>query len=193
MVCSVEVVPWEVFVDSASGVGAGIVVITPEGIKLEHSFWLGFKTSNNEAEYEALLVGLRVVSDLGAKEVEIYSNSLLIVNQVQGSFEAKDPWMMEYLQLVKQIVDHFQKVRVIQVAWGQNRHADSLATLVSSLAKKIPWLIKVEVVAEPSINVGVNVSMVTMVGPCWMDPIIDFLTKDRVPANEKEAEKYIGQ
>ena len=48
-------------------------------------------------------------------------------------------------------------------------------------------------VAEPSINVGVNVSMVTMVGPCWMDPIIDFLTKDRVPANEKEAEKYIGQ
>ena len=77
---------------------------------------MGFKTSNNEAEYEALLVGLRVVSDLGAKEVEIYSDSLLIVNQVQGSFEAKDPWMMEYLQLVKQIVDHFQKVRVIQVA-----------------------------------------------------------------------------
>ena len=196
MVCSVEVVLWKVFMDgafSALGARTGIVIITLEGIKLEHSFWLGFKTSNNEAEYEALLVGLRVVSDLGAKEVEIYSDSLLIVNQVQGSFEAKDPWMMEYLQLVKQIVDHFQKVRVIQVAWGQNRHADSLATLVSSLAKKIPWLIKVEVVAEPSINVGVNVSMVTMVGPCWMDPIIDFLTKDRVPANEKEAEKYIGQ
>jgi len=58
---------------------------------------LGFKASNNEAEYEALLVGLRVVSDLGAKEVEIYSDSLLVVNQVQGSFEAKDLWMMEYL------------------------------------------------------------------------------------------------
>ena len=85
MVYSVEVVPWKVFVDgasSASGAEARIVVITPEGIKLEHSFRLGFKASNNEAEYEALLAGLRVVSDLGAKEVEIYSDSRLVVNQV---------------------------------------------------------------------------------------------------------------
>ena len=53
---------------------------------------------------------MRVVSDLGAKEVEIYSNSRLVINQVQGSFEAKDPQMMEYLQLVKQMVDRFQKL-----------------------------------------------------------------------------------
>ena len=139
MVCSVEVVLWKVFMDgafSALGARTGIVVITLEGIKLEHSFWLGFKTSNNEAEYEALLVGLRVVSDLGAKEVEIYSDSRLVVNQVQGSFKAVDPWMMEYLQLVKQTVGHFQKVRVIQVARGQNRHADSLAILASSHRKE---------------------------------------------------------
>ena len=71
MVCSVEVVPWKVFVDSALGAGAGIVIITPEGIKLEHSFRLGFKASNNEAEYKALLAKLRVVSDLVAKEVEL--------------------------------------------------------------------------------------------------------------------------
>ena len=60
---------------STSGARVGIVVITLEGIKLEHSFRLGFKASNNEAEYEALFVGLRVVSDLGANEVEIYSDS----------------------------------------------------------------------------------------------------------------------
>ena len=127
------------FVDSASstsGARVGIVVITLEGIKLEHSFRLGFKASNNEAEYEALFAGLRVVSDLGANEVEIYSDSRLVVNQVQGSFKAVDPWMMEYLQLVKQTVGHFQKVRVIQVARGQNRHADSLAILASSHRKE---------------------------------------------------------
>jgi len=61
---------------------AGIVIITPKGIKLEHSFRLGFRASNNEADYEALLAGLRVASDLGAREVEIYSNSRLVVNQV---------------------------------------------------------------------------------------------------------------
>ena len=64
-----------------------------------------------------------------------------------------------------------------------------MATLASLLVEEIPRLIKVEVVVEPSINVGVNVLMVTMVGPCWMGPIIDFLAFDQVQANEKEAEK----
>ena len=48
---------------------------------------------------------------------------------------------------------------------------------------------KVEVVAKPSINVGVNVSMVATVGLCWMDLIIDFLAEDRVPTDEKEVER----
>ena len=100
----VEVRPWKVFVDGASnatGVGAGIVIITPEGIWVEHYFRLSFKASNNETEYETLLTELRVVLDLGAREVEVYSDSWLVINQVEGSFEAKDPWMVDYLRLVK--------------------------------------------------------------------------------------------
>ena len=85
MVCQVEHRPWKVHVDGASsakGVRAGVVIITPEGILLEHSFRLGFNASNNEADYEALLSRLRVVSRLEAWDVEIYSDSRLIVNQV---------------------------------------------------------------------------------------------------------------
>ena len=67
---------------------AGIVIITSEGILLEHSFRLGFNASNNEAEYKALLAGLRAVSRLEAWDVEIYSDSRLVVNQVQESFKA---------------------------------------------------------------------------------------------------------
>ena len=192
IICHVEVLPWKVFVDSAFralGARAGIVIITPEGIKLEHSFRLGFRASNNKAEYKALLAGLRVASDLGAREVEVYLNCRLVVNQVRGSFEAKDPRMMEYSQLVKQTMDCFLSVRVVQVARGQNRHADSLATLASSLTEEVPRLIKVELVAEPSINAGVGVSLITTAKPCWMDPIIDFLVEDRVPADEKKAKK----
>ena len=73
---------------SAMGVGARIVIITPEGIRLEHSFKLGFRASNNKAEYEALLAGLRAVLDMGAQEVEVYLDSRRVVSQVQGSFEA---------------------------------------------------------------------------------------------------------
>ena len=82
MICNVENHLWKVFVDGASsaiGAGAGIVIITMEGIRLKDSFRLGFKASNNEAEYEAFLVGLRVVLCLGARDVEIYSDSRLVV------------------------------------------------------------------------------------------------------------------
>ena len=58
-----------------NGAGAGIVIITPKGIRLEHSFRLGFKASNNEVEYEALLVGFRTVLCIGARDVEIYPDS----------------------------------------------------------------------------------------------------------------------
>ena len=51
---------------SAMGAGAGIVIINPEGIRLEHSFSLGFKASNNKAEYEAFIVELRTAFDMGA-------------------------------------------------------------------------------------------------------------------------------
>ena len=60
---------WKVFVDGASsamGAGAGIIIITLEGIRLEHLFRLGFKAFNNKAEYEALIVGLKTAFDLGA-------------------------------------------------------------------------------------------------------------------------------
>ena len=107
MICNTESHPWEVFVDGASnamGVGAGIVIITPDGIRLEHSFRLGFKASNNETEYEALLAGLRTVLHLGAKDVEIYSDSRLVVYQVTGSFEAWDSRMKVYLNAAKRII-----------------------------------------------------------------------------------------
>ncbi|XP_075655244.1 uncharacterized protein LOC142625484 [Castanea sativa] len=149
--CRVEVKPWKVFVDGASNV-ARIVVITPEDLKLQHSFRLSFRASNNEAEYEALLAGLRVVTDLGVKEVEVYSDSLLVVSQVQGNFEAKDPQMIEYLRLVKQMMSNFMTVKIERIARGQNRHADSLVTLASSIADEVPRLIRVELVPEPSIT-----------------------------------------
>ena len=83
VICHVDCRPWKVFIDDASstmGAGAGILIITPEGIRLEHSFRLGFRASNNEAEYKAFLAGLWVVLDIGAQEVEVYSDSQLVVN-----------------------------------------------------------------------------------------------------------------
>ena len=98
---------------SAMGAGAGIVIVTPEGIRLEHSFILGFRASNNEAEYEALLAGLKTVLGMGARDVEAYSDSWLVVNQVQGSFEARNSQMEEYLRVVKQVMGKFCTAKVV--------------------------------------------------------------------------------
>ena len=96
-----------------SGADKTGTIITLERIRPKHSFRLGFRASNNETKYEALLAGLRAVMDIGAREVEIYSDSQLLVSQVQGSFEARDPRMKKYLQMVRQVMSWFPKVKVV--------------------------------------------------------------------------------
>ena len=129
---------------------------------------MGFRASNNEAEYEALLVGLRTVLGMGVWDVEIYSNSWLVISQVQGSFEAQNTRMKEYLQVARQVLSEFSTARVAQVGRGQNKHADSLATLASLMTEDVPWLTKVELITESCINtaVGVGVVVISTDEPC---------------------------
>lgn len=65
---------------SAMEAGAGIVLISLEGIKVKHSFRLGFRVSNNEAKYKALLTGLRATLSLGMTNLEVYLDSRLVVS-----------------------------------------------------------------------------------------------------------------
>ena len=79
------------FVDGSSnenGSGTGVILISPEGHRFHSAFWFGFKVSNNEAEYEALLAGLRVAQELRASSVQCYSDAQLVVNQVLGEYQA---------------------------------------------------------------------------------------------------------
>ena len=104
LVMSATIVPsWKVYTDEASnqkGAGVGIVLVTPEKLIMEKLLWLGFSAINNETEYEALLAGVAMVKLLGGEMVELYSNSRLIVGQVNGDFEARDERMQGYLAKV---------------------------------------------------------------------------------------------
>ena len=98
--------PWEVYVDGAinqRGSGVGLVLVSPEKITIEKSLRLGFSAMNNEAEYETLLVGMMMVQNMGGKMVKVYSDSRLVVGQVRGELEARDPRMQEYLSQVRSI------------------------------------------------------------------------------------------
>ena len=75
------------------GAGLGLVLISPEEVIIEKSLRLGFSATNNEAEYEALLMGMSMVQKMGRKVVELFSDSRLVVGKVRGELEARDPRM----------------------------------------------------------------------------------------------------
>ena len=66
-----------------------LVLVSPEKITIEKSLRLDFLATNNEAEYEALLVGMAMVQKMGGKAMEIFSDSRLVVGQVKGELEAR--------------------------------------------------------------------------------------------------------
>ena len=68
------------------GCGAGLVLQTPSDEQIEYVIRIGFNGTNNKVEYVTLLAGLRVASELGVKSLETFSDSQLIVNQVQGDY-----------------------------------------------------------------------------------------------------------
>ena len=84
--------PWELYVDGAvnqRGSGVGLVLVSPEKITIEKSLRLSFSATNNEAEYEALLMGMMMVQKMGGKAVKVFSDSKLVVGQVRGGGSSK--------------------------------------------------------------------------------------------------------
>ena len=87
-----EPLVWKVYVDRAANqrrFGVGLVLVSPEKITIEKSLRLRFLATNNEAEYETLLIGMVMVQRMGGKTVEMFSNSRLVVGQVKGELEAR--------------------------------------------------------------------------------------------------------
>ena len=102
-----EVKRWIVNVDGSSTLyagGIGVILKSLEGDELKYAACLQYQTTNNEAEYEALLKGLELAKSLEAESIIIQGDSQLIINQVNGMCEAKKDRMKKYLSKVKQLV-----------------------------------------------------------------------------------------
>ncbi|XP_050259070.1 uncharacterized protein LOC126704077 [Quercus robur] len=183
----------KVYINSAAnhrGSGVELVLVSPKKITIEKSLKLGSSATNNEAEYEALLVGMTMVQKMGGKAMEIFSDSRLVVGQVQGELEARDPRMQEYLNQVRHLQPKFESFILSQVPRSRNTHADSLATLATSSAHSLPRVILVEDLCKPS-EAKRNVVHVHQirVGPSWIDLIVLFLKNDVLPESKFEADK----
>ncbi|XP_057538103.1 uncharacterized protein LOC130815609 [Amaranthus tricolor] len=178
---------WKLYVDGSStqsASGAGLLIVSSAGVRMERAVRFEFAASNNEAEYEALLMGLKICYEAGAKELAAFSDSQLIVGQVNGEFEAKDDSMKMYLQQVKDFVPKFDKFTLEHIPRSQNAQADSLAKLASSAdtsaARDIIW----EVLPNPSINFMINTIDRS---ETWMGPYVKYLQDQTLPQDENQA------
>ncbi|KAM2294228.1 hypothetical protein ACFX1S_034158 [Malus domestica] len=153
---------------------------------MEYALRFKFKASNNEAEYEALLAGLRLAKHLGVKRIDIFSDSQLVVNQVTNNFDAKDSSMAAYLAQTRLLLKHFH-YQITQVPRAANSHADALARLASAVEDKIGRKIHVELLAEPSTMVAEVCNL--QQEDSWITPIYKFLAHGALPIDKVQAKQ----
>ena len=120
-----------------------------------------------------------MVQKMGGKAVRVFSDSKLVVGQVRGDLKARDSRMQEYLGQVRSIQEKFEVFDLSHVSRSGNTHADSLATLTTSSAQDLPWVILVEdLYTHTSVHHGApRIHQITL-GLSWMDSISLFLEKD---------------
>ncbi|XP_068305157.1 uncharacterized protein [Pyrus communis] len=108
-------------------------ICTPDGSMLKQAITMGFKTSNNEAEYKALLAGLQMAKNLVVKKLAIHSYSQLITSQITGEYMAKHLKMAQYLRKIQKQLEAFQTYTLTQVPRADNAHANALGGQGSAL------------------------------------------------------------
>ena len=93
---------------------------------MEYALRFGFQASNNEAEYEVVIVGLNLTHSMESDQLEVCSDSRLVVKQIEDSYEAKGKKMILYLKKVFELLKKFVRVQVRHVPRTENSRADAL-------------------------------------------------------------------
>ncbi|PIN13721.1 Ribonuclease H [Handroanthus impetiginosus] len=125
------------FFDGATrsdGARAGVVFVSPEKQVLAYSIVLNKLCSNNDAEYQALIIGLEMAQEMGIEELKVYGDSKLVTNQLLNVYEVKKDDLVPYFQQASGLLRKFEDIVLRHVPRKENRLADALANLATTLA-----------------------------------------------------------
>jgi len=125
---------WTLYFDGSvmkTGTGAGLLFISLLGVHMRYAIRLHFPASNNMAEYEALLGGLRITIELGIKRLDVRGDSKLVVDQVMKESSCHDSKMEAYYNAVHRLEDKFNGLELSHVPRKYNQEADELAKIIS--------------------------------------------------------------
>ena len=181
---------WSIHTDGSSNQhtgGAGMVIQTPEGDKIECMIRLDFLTTNNEVEYEALVAGLDLAKAAGAENIIIHCDSQVITSQINGDYECRNERMKKYLEEVKNRISSLE-VKFVQIPREENECADRLtkAAFVEFMnaSKQVLSFVQTSSLIDDraqlqEINVEKN----------WTTPLITYLRSGILPDGKDAARK----
>jgi ribonuclease HI len=182
------------------GTGVGVLLIPLTSEQLKYIMQIFWNVSNKEAEYEALLHGLRLVASLGIKRLLVYGDSAVVINQVNKSWDRNKENMDAYCLEVRKLENKFYGLEFHHVVRDNNVAADVLSKLGSTRAQ-VPAGVLVYELHAPSIPEPVPPTTdpahppagqeVMMIDVDWRQPFIDYLHEQKVPSDKNLAEQLI--
>ena len=126
---------WRLSVDEAAnsqGSGVGLILTSLDRIDEEYALMFGFQASNNEAKYQAVIAGLNLAHSMEADQLEIFSDSQLVVKHTEDSYETRGEKMILYLKKVQELLKKFIRVQVKHVSRAENTREDALVKLATA-------------------------------------------------------------
>ena len=199
-----------------AGLGVGVVLTSPTGDTVQYVLQIMYTDSNNAAEYEALLHGLRMAVSMGIKRLEVRGDSNLAISQINGDFDAKDPKMVAYRNAVLNMSARFEGLEFHHIARENNQAADVLAR-IGAKRDAVPPNIFLERLFKPSVQwegesgnnnpdlaappdtehsdttedsaneVTPSAHVIMAVIAPWIEPFLAYLTRQELPEDQNEA------
>jgi len=129
--------PWKLFFDGSftqKGSGVGVLFVTPQGDLIPKSYKISFPCTNNIAEYEGLVTGLRQAIKWNIKNLLVFGDSQLVIKQVTDEYHTKDEKLLPYHRIVEDLKQHFTEIVFQQIPRANNKAVDAMATISSMIA-----------------------------------------------------------
>jgi len=164
--------------------GVGVVLEGPDEIVIEQALKFEFKTSNNQAEYEAIIAGLHLAQELEITKLICKSDSRLVIGQLNDEYEVRESLLQQYYHLVKQLMNTFSEISLQHVRRDHNTRADTLSRLATTKRKGVHRSVVHVSLARPSIDL--QECLTTDSESTWITPIKEYLLNGTCsPRSEK--------
>ncbi|XP_062103284.1 uncharacterized protein LOC133814324 [Humulus lupulus] len=167
---------------NSQGAGISVVLEAPSGLQVEAIIRLEQHATNNEAKYEALIYGLELTRSMGIRRLRIRGDLKLMIEQVAGNFDTKAPHLTNLLENVSALKSQFQQFEIVQIPRELNQRVDALTKQAS-----VGECSRHSAISTNRTPEVVTIFSISPEPECWMDPIIRYLTKSKLPSNAKDA------